>query len=132
MQIHVIQPNQSLFGIAQAYGTTVEDIVEANEIPDPNRIVVGQALVIPIAGSFYWVQPGDSLFSIGAKFGVSYQELARINRLSVNTPLPVGLRLYIPPRPKVSKEINAYVEPRGTTVVPALEECARDAAPYLT
>lgn len=132
MQIHVIQPNQSLFGIAQAYGTTVEDIVEANEIPDPNRIVVGQALVIPIAGSFYWVQPGDSLFSIGAKFGVSYQELARINRLSVNTPLPVGLRLYIPPRPKVSKEINAYVEPRGTTVAPALEEGARDAAPYLT
>ncbi len=42
------------------------------------------------------------------------------------------MRLYIPPRPKRNGEINAYVEPRGTTVAPALEASARDAAPYLT
>ena len=132
MQIHVIQPNQNLFGIAQAYGTTVEDLVEANEIPDPNNLVVGQALVIPIVGSFYWVQPGDSLFSIGTRFNVPYQELARINGLALNQVLPVGFRLYIPPRPKVPKEINAYVEPRGTEVAPGLVESARDASPYLT
>jgi len=40
--------------------------------------------------------------------------------------------LYIPPQPKTDREFNAYVEPRGTTVAPALEESARDAAPYLT
>lgn len=131
MQIHVVQPGQSLFGIAQAYNTTVNDLIEANEIPDPNRLVVGQTLVIPIIGSFYWVQPGDSLFSIAQRFGISFQELASINGIPVNFPLPVGFRLYIPPRPKVTKEINAYVEPRGT-VSPELEEAARDAAPYLT
>lgn len=132
MQIHVIQPNQSLFGIAQAYGTTVNDIVEANEVPNPSNLVVGQTLVIPIVGSFYWVQPGDSFFSIGRKFNVPYQEVAQVNGLSVNQPLTVGLRLYIPSRPKVRKEFNGYVEPRGTTVAPNLEESARDAAPYLT
>lgn len=132
MQIHVVQPNQSLFGIAQAYNTTVTDIVEANEIPNPNRLVGGQALVIPIIGRFYWVQAGDSLWSIGRKFGINYQRLATINRIPVNSPLNVGMKLYIPPRPKRNAEINAYVEPRGTTVAPALEASAREAAPYLT
>lgn len=132
MQIHVVQPGQSIFQIAQLYNTTVSAIVGANEVPNPNQLVVGQTLVIPIVGSFYWVQPGDSLYSIGQRFGISYQELARINGIPANQPLPVGLRLYIPPRPRRRAEINAYAEPTGTTVTPALEESARKAAPFLT
>ena len=73
MQIHVVQQGQTLYGIAQAYNTTVNDLVEANQIPNPNQLVVGQTLVIPIIGSFYWVQPGDSLFSIAQRFGLNYQ-----------------------------------------------------------
>jgi spore germination protein len=132
MQIHVVQQNQSLFGIAQAYGTTVDELIEANEIPNPNSLVVGQTLVIPIVGSFYWVQPGDSLWSIANKFNMSYQQLASVNGIPANQPLNVGLRLYIPPRQKKSAEFNAYVEPRGTTVAPNLVESSREAAPYLT
>ena len=45
--------------IARPYGTTAEDIAEANELPNPNNLVIGQALVIPIIGSFYLVQAGD-------------------------------------------------------------------------
>ncbi|MBY0121968.1 glycoside hydrolase family 18 protein [Bacillus sp. S/N-304-OC-R1] len=132
MQIHVVQPNQTLTRIAQAYGTTANDIAEANEIPNPNNLVVGQTLVIPIVGQFYTVKSGDSLYSISRRFGLSYQELASINRISVNTPLQIGVRLYIPPHPKFRAEFNAYVEPRGTTVAPNLEASAREAAPYLT
>ncbi|MGD6805235.1 glycoside hydrolase family 18 protein [Rossellomorea aquimaris] len=132
MQIHVIQPNQSLFGIAQTYNSSVEDIVEANDLPNPDNLVAGQTLVIPIVGLFYFVQPGDSLWSISRRFGISYQELAQINGISVNQPLQVGFRLYIPERPKTDAEFNAYVEPYGTTVQPNLEEAAREAAPYLT
>lgn len=131
IQIHVVQQGQSLFGIAQAYNTTVNDLIEANEIPNPNRLVVGQTLVIPIIGRFYSVQPGDSLFSIAQRFGITIQQLASINQISINSPLAIGTRLYIPPLPKVTKEINAYVEPRGT-VTPNLENSAREAAPYLT
>ncbi|MHC0039606.1 glycosyl hydrolase family 18 protein [Pseudoneobacillus sp. C159] len=132
MQIHVIESGQSLTGIAQAYGTTVNDIVEANELPNPNDLVDGQALVIPIVGSFYWVKQGDTLWSISRRYGVSYQELARINRVPANQPLQAGFRLYIPPRPKSQREFNGYVEPRGNTVAPALENAAREAGPYLT
>jgi spore germination protein len=132
MQIHVIRRNESLTSIARAYHTTVNDIIEANELPNPNDLVVGQSIVIPIIGRFYFVQPGDSLFSIARKVGVPYQELANINRINVNQPLNVGFRLYIPQGRKRNAEFNAYVEPRGTTVAPVLENSAREAAPYLT
>ncbi len=132
MQIHVVQPGQSLFGIAQGYGISAEDIAEANEIPNPDQLVVGQTIVIPIIGRFYWVTPGDSLWGIGRRFGISAEEIARVNQIDLNEPLRVGLRLYIPERSKPSKEINAYVEPLGTTVTPAIETSVREAAPYLT
>ena len=132
MQIHVIRRNESLTSIARAYHTTVNDIIEANELPNPNDLVIGQSIVIPIIGRFYFVQPGDSLFSIARKVGVPYQELAKINRINVNQPLNVGFRLYIPQGQKRNAEFNAYVEPRGTTVAPVLENSAREAAPYLT
>jgi spore germination protein len=132
MQIHVIQRNQSLSGIAQAYSTTVDEIVRVNQLPNPTDLVIGQSIVIPIVGSFYWVQAGDSLWSISRKFGVSAQQLATVNRIQVNQPLQVGYRLYIPARTKRRAEFNAYVEPRGATVTPALENSARAVAPYLT
>ena len=105
MQIHVVRQSQSLTTIARAYSTTVADITEANELPNPNDLVVGQALVIPIIGSFYWVQSGDTLWSIARRFEMTPQQLATINRISVNQPLSVGFRLYIPPRPKRSGRI---------------------------
>lgn len=132
MQIHVIQPNQSLFGIAQAYGTSVDELIKTNDIPNPNDLVQGQTLVIPIVGKFYWVKSGDSLYSIARKFGITQQQLATVNRIPANQPLRIGMRLYIPPRPKRNGEFNAYVEPRGATVTTVLENSAREAAPYLT
>jgi spore germination protein len=132
MQIHVVKRNESLTTIARTYQTTVQDIVEANELPNPNNLVIGQSIVIPIVGRFYFVQSGDSLYSIARKVGVPYQELAKVNGINVNQPLNVGFRLYIPPARKRNAEFNAYVEPRGTTVAPVLESSARDAAPYLT
>jgi spore germination protein len=132
MQIHVVKSNESLTTIARTYNTTVNDIVEANDIPNPNNLVVGQAMVIPIVGSFYYVQPGDNLWSIGQKTGVPYQQIASVNRISLNQQLYVGFRLYIPQASKRRAEFNAYVEPRGTSVAPILESSAREAAPYLT
>lgn len=132
MQIHVIQRGESLWQLAQGYNSTVQAIIEANQITEPERLVEGQTIVIPIAGSFYWVQPGDTLFSIGQRVGISYLTLAQINQIDPNTPLMPGMRLYIPPMPKREAETNAYIEPRGTTVSPELLADARQAGPYLT
>lgn len=132
MQIHVVKPGESITTIARSYGSTVTEIVEANQIPNPNRLVVGQTMVIPIIGSFYEVQKGDSLWSIANRFGLTYQELARINGISVNQSLTIGFRLYIPEPPKVKMEFNAYLEPFSKTIPQDLQDSAKEAAPYLT
>lgn len=132
MQIYTIQSGDSLYGIARTFNSSVNDIVSANRIPDPQRLVVGQTVVIPITGSYYFVQPGDSLWSIGRRFNINYLFLAQINRINPAQPLSVGLRLYIPPFPKVTAEVNAYIEPLGEAPSQVLLTDAREAAQRLT
>lgn len=133
MQIHVVTNGQSVFEIANTYGTTSEAIINANELETPNQLVVGQALVIPIAGQFYMVQSGDSLYTIARQFGLSVEELARINNISTDQPLQVGLRLYIP-EPKEKPPITSigYIQPTGSTVSQTLIHSATNNTPYLT
>lgn len=45
--IHIVQRGETLFKIAQSYGLTVNDLVQANGISDPTLIYSGQQLVIP-------------------------------------------------------------------------------------
>ncbi len=132
MQIHVVKQGQTLNSIAKMYNTTSTAITSANQIPYPYTLVVGEALVIPIIGSFYFVAPGDTLYSIAKKFGLNYQQLASINGLSVNEPLNVGQKIYIPPLPKTNAEINAYVESYGDKVNPNIISSVKIASPHLT
>ena len=127
-----MQPGESLWGIAQSYGTTVQNIVDANQIPDPNRLVVGQALVIPVWGQFYTVRAGDSLWSIGQRFGINYVTLAQMNGISPDATLAIGSSIFIPPPPKTTAVILGYVEPTGSEVSDILLGQVREANPYLT
>lgn len=44
---YTIQTGDTLAGIASKFNSTVEAIIEANELADPNAIFVGQQLLIP-------------------------------------------------------------------------------------
>ena len=110
MQIHVVQSGQTLYGIARTYGISVADLSAANQINPIQTLVIGQALVIPITGMYYFVQPGDTLYKIGRRFGVNHLRLAQMNAINQIDPLQIGFRLYIPPAPKTPVESNAYVE----------------------
>ncbi len=132
MQIHVVQQGESLNGISQAYSTSAQSIIEANELDAPNELVVGQTLVIPIYGRYYFVQPGDTLTLLARRFGIPVQEIANQNQIQLNQTLTPGLRLYLPPAPKTEIESNAYIEPMGGYVSDSLLAQARDTAPDLT
>ena len=45
--INTVEAGETLSQIAQAYGVTLEAIMQANNLADPNRIIVGQKLAIP-------------------------------------------------------------------------------------
>ncbi|WP_117167965.1 LysM peptidoglycan-binding domain-containing protein [Paraliobacillus sediminis] len=132
MQIHVVEQGDSLYSIANTYGSTYQAINEANELDNPNQLVVGQSVVIPIVGEFYFVQTGDSLYEIAQRFGIGYQRLAEVNNIDPNAPLYIGTRLYIPEQAGPTIESNAYIEPIGETVSETLINAAEKNAPFLT
>ncbi len=45
--VHVVQPGETLTQIARNYGVTVEAIQSLNGLPNPHRIIAGEALRIP-------------------------------------------------------------------------------------
>lgn len=103
---HVVQPGETLFRIALRYGTTVEAIVRANDLINPDFIVPGQRLVIPTVGApggtstggerIYIVQPGDNLFRIGLKFNMLWTAIAARNGITNPNAIYPGQRLIIP------------------------------------
>lgn len=44
---HVVQLGDTLYGIARRYNVSVNELIRVNGITDPNRITVGQTLIIP-------------------------------------------------------------------------------------
>ncbi len=48
--IYTAKAGDTLGSIAQTYDVTVDEIMEANGLSDPNLLTVGQTLVIPVAG----------------------------------------------------------------------------------
>lgn len=86
---YIVQPGDTLSGIAARYGTTYQSLAAINNIADPNRIYPGQEIVIEGAAAeasteYYTIQPGDTLSGIAARYGTTWQWLAEIN--GIDTP----------------------------------------------
>jgi LysM repeat protein len=48
---HVVQAGENLYRVALRYGVTVNDLQQANSLPNANIIFVGQRLLIPVNGA---------------------------------------------------------------------------------
>ena len=110
---YVVEPGDTLYAIADRYGTTVEAIMERNDITDAGLIFVGQRLLVPEgyipeddgsddagsddgadsgdssddgtgSGDTYVVQPGDTAYDIALRFEVTLEELAAANGTTVD------------------------------------------------
>lgn len=79
MKIHVIRPGDTLYRLAMAYKVPLARLLEDNQLPDPNRLVVGQAIVIRYPKTTCTVRPGDTLDSIAQASGLSVRALLRNN-----------------------------------------------------
>ena len=120
---YVVKPGDSLTGIAQKYGVSVQALAAANGIYNVNIIYVGQVLAIPGCSTgpvptatsapaitatpaptatpgmmpmTYTVKPGDSLSAIAAHFGVNVYYLAQANGIWNINIIYVGQVLVIP------------------------------------
>ncbi len=131
MFIHVVQKGDVLWKIADYYKTDIDSIVEANAIPDPNRLLVGQALLIPTNNREYTVKPGDTIWKIAQSYGIPVQDLLWENKILNPENLYIGQTLNIPEEPKPEIEVNAFTYFLGQDAVPVVSETG-DMLTYLS
>lgn len=116
---YTVAPGDTLGAIAVRFGVTVEALVAANGIEDPNRIRVGQVLIIPgadgsapapalaaaeIPTTVVRAQAGDDIAVLAARYGEDPTLIAELNatttthRLFPGQPVRVPARSAPPPR----------------------------------
>ncbi len=101
---YTVRAGDNLFKIAQRFGTTVNALIEANDIRDPDSIHAGVALTIPYDGAEarppgprrYVVRQGDTLLTIAQRFGASLQRILQINGIRDPDQIQQGQELRIP------------------------------------
>ncbi len=98
--VYTVSPGDTLSHIAEKFGTTVETIMRANGIIEPDKIYPDQRLRIPVFDEerfiTYTVQPGDTLYSISNYFDVSPDKIAAASGLEDPDTLAIDQVLRIP------------------------------------
>ncbi|GEM_PF-1848430 len=110
-----IKEGDSLWSVSKKFGTSVEHLVETNNIQNQRHIYIGQELQIPQQNyrkEIYTVASGDSLWSIARGLDINVQELARINNIKNQNHLYIGQKLILPSR----NQKKIYTVQRGDSL----------------
>lgn len=115
---HKVKKRETLFGIAQKYGVTEEQIKKYNSRLYASALRKGDILRVPIfpepveieevvlVVDTYVVQPKETRWSVANKYGITVDSLLQLNpQLDKNSSyLAVGQELQLPPPPGASLE----------------------------
>ena len=108
---YTVKKGDSLYNIAKRYETTVEKIIQTNNLKSIN-LSIGQKLLIPETGetvatppSFinYVVKKGDSLYAIARLYNLTVDQILKDNNLNT-TNLSIGQNLKIRTTPTTTIE----------------------------
>lgn len=105
--IYTVKAGDSLYSIARQYNTTVNELMDYNNLTT-NLLSVGQKLKVPTevqvnpptstpepGGITYTVQRGDSLYNIAGRYNTTVDAIMKLNNLN-STSLSIGQVLKIP------------------------------------
>jgi murein DD-endopeptidase MepM/ murein hydrolase activator NlpD len=90
-----VQKGDHLNAIARDLETTREILVEANHLKNPDALVPGEHLKVPVQKA-YVVQSGDTMAAVAKRFDVGVRDLADLNDLPERTRLRAGDELALP------------------------------------
>ncbi|WMJ88840.1 LysM peptidoglycan-binding domain-containing protein [Anaerocolumna sp. MB42-C2] len=79
MDIHVVQPGETLGSIANQYGVTQDRLITDNELPNPDNLVVGQSIVVLYTEVTHTVVAGDTLYGIANAYDVTPTQILQNN-----------------------------------------------------
>jgi len=113
----------TLSEIALRFNTTVQRLVEINNIQNPNLIYVNQVLIIPSLEATkkrisYTVVRGDTLYKIARTFGTTIQKLVELNNIQNPNLIYVGQTLIIETNLESASSVSyiTYTVRRGNTL----------------
>jgi len=98
---YVVQPGDTLSGIAAKYRTTYQNLAAINGISDPDKIYPGQRIKVTSSAqpasqhTYYVVKTGDTLSGIASHYGTTYQHLAEVNGIADPNKIYAGQKLLI-------------------------------------
>ncbi|HWI21770.1 MAG TPA: LysM peptidoglycan-binding domain-containing protein, partial [Baekduia sp.] len=103
---HVVQPGETLSGVAAAQGVSARTLAVANGLSETAFLIAGSTLIVPDASgpssstpaplSGYRVRMNDTLSGVAAEHGVAIADLAAANGLSPQSMLVIGTTLKLP------------------------------------
>ena len=112
-----VQPGDVLWQIAERFGLRTETLLWANDLPNPDLILVGQKLTIPpVDGVMYTVRPDDNLADIAQRYGVDANAIVAANKLPSPDQLVAGVDIFLPggrPLPPAARAPDTAQAPDG-------------------
>ena len=129
MFVHVVKRGDTIWSIARRYNVSPQRIISDNAIPNPQNLVLGQALLILIPKTVHTVTAGDTLPLIAMAYDTSVLTLMQNNPVLISNPVLVpGQTLVIDftEEKRRSLVINSYAYPYIN------QDVLRRALPYLT
>lgn len=108
--IYTIKQGDTLYNIARAYNTTIDELVKLNGLTRPNNLAIGQNIFIPTSNqsNTYTVVSGDTMYRIANKLGITLEELIQANpQISNPNIIQIGQIINIPST-KPNIEVNGY------------------------
>lgn len=128
MQIHTVASGETLSSIASQYGITPQLLINLNNPPDPNSLVVGQTLVVRIPVQTYVIRQGDTLNSIAVSNGISVNTLLQNNPQLIGNTLPIGETIAI----SYDDDKSRFIAVNGYTYANIDRDLLLTTLPYLT
>lgn len=95
--VYEVKNGDTPSSIAKSFGVTVSTILWANDISNPNRIKIGDKLIIlPVSGVKHVIKKNDSISGIAKKYGGDVADILVFNGLSSGADLVAGETIIIP------------------------------------
>lgn len=115
VKIYTVIDGDTVSSIASRNGITVNTILWANDLDNPDQIKPGdQIFILPVAGLSYIVKEGDTIDSIAAKYKAEKEKIISFNSLPANGELSSGDSIIIPNGQKDAPAQSAA--PTGSTL----------------
>jgi LysM repeat protein len=94
---HTVAADEVLWQIADHYHLRPETVLWANDIDDPDLLLIGQQLVIPPQdGVLYTIRPGDRLADIAERYGIELATIVSNNQVEDANLVQAGVDIFLP------------------------------------